>query len=422
MEQVGTLVEQAKAGDMTAFERLVKRFQNMACGYAYAQLGDFHLAEDVAQEAFVDAYRLLDDLRIPAAFAGWFRRILYKRCDRFTRRRRVVSVPPEALEGVAAQAEDPAQRAERRNTYRKVQQAMGGLSPAQRTALTLFYLQGHSQREIAAFLEVPLTTVKKRLHDAREQLKERMIAMVSETLKDHMPDERFSRQVIEELLDWPKPLQIEGHPVRAVWEQLRGALPDYEVIEGDEVTDKQLYAAVQQEMDVSDRAYHLNPQKILSTHMTHTTFQAIKGRTPPVCLLAAGRCFRPDQEDAQHAKVFHQVDGLYIGFGADIKGLKETCTRALKAVLGPVELRWRQRDFGFGDHGVEFDLKTADGWLELGGSGLLKAQMLCQAGYVAGQVSGFAFGLGLERLAMLKFGIEDIRHLWRHPYIPEHRP
>ena len=86
MEDVQSLVVKARAGDLAAFEDLVRRFQNMACGYAYARLGDFHLAEDAAQEAFIDAYRLLPDLRAPAAFAGWLRRIVFKHCDRFTRR------------------------------------------------------------------------------------------------------------------------------------------------------------------------------------------------------------------------------------------------------------------------------------------------------------------------------------------------
>ncbi|NKB69704.1 MAG: sigma-70 family RNA polymerase sigma factor [Candidatus Latescibacteria bacterium] len=421
MEDTDALVGRAQAGDMAAFEGLVKRFQHMACGYAYAQLGDFHLAEDAAQEAFIDAHRLLADLRSPAAFPGWLRRILYKHCDRFTRSARPASIPPEELERISAETEDPAQRVERRDTYGQVQRAMAQLSQAQRIVLTLFYLRQHSQREIAAFLEVPLTAVKKRLHDARRQLKERMIDMVSDTLQDHMPDERFSRRVIGELLDRPRPLQIEGHPVRAIWDQIQAALPAYEIVEGKEITDAQGDATVPQEAD-GYQAYHLNQQQILRTQMTNTTFQAIKGRTAPVRLLAAGRCFRPDSEDQYHAKVFHQVDGLYIGGDADLDALKETCGSILQAVFGPLEVRWRQRDFGFVEAGTEFDVEIGGEWLEVGGGGLLKEQMLAQAGYEIGQVKGFAFGLGLERLAMLKFGIEDIRRLWRAPYIPDADP
>ena len=77
MEESATLVERSRSGDLDAFEALVRRFQDMACGYAYSILGDFHLAEDAAQEAFVDAYRNLGQLREPRAFPGWFRRVVF---------------------------------------------------------------------------------------------------------------------------------------------------------------------------------------------------------------------------------------------------------------------------------------------------------------------------------------------------------
>ena len=87
MERLGTLVERAQAGELEAYGEIVRRFQDMAYGYAFSLLGDFHLAQDAAQEAFIQAYRDLKALRKALAFPGWFRRIVFKRCDRIKRRR-----------------------------------------------------------------------------------------------------------------------------------------------------------------------------------------------------------------------------------------------------------------------------------------------------------------------------------------------
>lgn len=316
-----------------------------------------------------------------------------------------------------ATAEDPAQDFERSETRRQVLRAIGALPLAQRQVVSLFYVQRHAQSEIATFLELPLSTVKKRLHDARRQLKERMLQMVSDTLSQNGPDELFSQKVIASLRRRPRPLQIAGHPVRQAWDRVRAALPTWEVVEGAEEVDPALYESVQQEMDMADTAYHLDGGRILRTHTTHTLFQAIRGRTAPLYLLTTGRCFRPDEEDDRHQKVFHQLDGLCIDAAARLPALEDTVKAVLQAVLGPTPVHWRERDFGFVEDGREFDVKLHGQRVEIGGCGRLKNEMLRQAGYDADAVEGYAFGLGLERLVMLERGIDDIRSLWKEPYL-----
>ena len=141
------LVRGAREGDSTAFTALVRQFQDMAVGYAWSLLGDFHLAEDAAQDAFIQVLGDLDSLREPAAFGGWLRRIVHKHCDRRTRR---VGIPTVPLEGVVAQvtadvgqtsALDTIERAE---TAAVVRQAIAALPEAQRETVTLFYMGEHS--------------------------------------------------------------------------------------------------------------------------------------------------------------------------------------------------------------------------------------------------------------------------------------
>ncbi|MHC4716789.1 MAG: RNA polymerase sigma factor, partial [Planctomycetota bacterium] len=88
MSETAGLVRAAQAGDEEAFGQLVRRFQDMAYGAAYARLGSHHLAEDAAQEAFLEAFVNLPKLRNPAAFPGWFRRVVFRRCSRLARRAR----------------------------------------------------------------------------------------------------------------------------------------------------------------------------------------------------------------------------------------------------------------------------------------------------------------------------------------------
>ena len=96
MDDLIGLVRRAQACDLDAYSCLVQRFQDMAVGYAYAYLGDMHLAEDAAQEAFIEAYAHLIQLRHPAAFAAWLRKIVFKHCDRLRRSKQLATVPFEA--------------------------------------------------------------------------------------------------------------------------------------------------------------------------------------------------------------------------------------------------------------------------------------------------------------------------------------
>ena len=98
MEALSELVVAARAGDHEAFAEIVSRFQNMAYAGAYGMTGDSTLAQDVAQEAFIEAYLNLERLREPAAFPGWFRRILIKQSDRQTRRKQRAALPLEAAD------------------------------------------------------------------------------------------------------------------------------------------------------------------------------------------------------------------------------------------------------------------------------------------------------------------------------------
>ncbi|MCY2932197.1 MAG: sigma-70 family RNA polymerase sigma factor [Planctomycetota bacterium] len=225
MEEIADLVRTARKGEpderMAAFGLLVKRFADMAVGYAYAILRDFQLAEDAAQEAFLIAYRRMGDLRRAEAFGAWFRMILRTAAGHVARRRRGAGVNLAACGDVAAPGKGPARAAQDREMKERVLAAIDDLPGPQREATLLFYINGYSQDEVARFLEVPMTTVNNRLAGARKRLKERFAAMVKHTLRDKAPAPALMRDRTEFVLGLAQQF-AEGIPFRRAMETCRG--------------------------------------------------------------------------------------------------------------------------------------------------------------------------------------------------------
>lgn len=186
-EPLDSLVRRAQGGDTQVFNRIVERFQDMAYASAYAMIGDVHLAEDSAQEAFLEAYLNLPKLREPAAFASWFRRIIVKQVDRLTRGKYLVSSPLDTVADTAIDSHSPGEIAEANEVSERVQRAISLLPERERFVVVLFYGTGYALKDIATFLELPLTTVKKRLYDARQRLKEELIDDMRDVLQERRP-------------------------------------------------------------------------------------------------------------------------------------------------------------------------------------------------------------------------------------------
>ena len=190
-----------------AFGELVIRFQDMAFACAFAVLGDVYLAQDTAQEAFVVAWQKLGQLREPAAFPGWFKRIVLTQCNRLTRCKHLQILPLEA--GVNASSNDPGPQlfAEKQELLTKIMQAIQALPENERLVTTLFYVNGYTQADIGEFLEVPVSTVNKRLYSARQRLKDSVVEKLKGDLQQQRPsrDMKFSNEVNTRLRSFHDP-------------------------------------------------------------------------------------------------------------------------------------------------------------------------------------------------------------------------
>lgn len=204
MKDDAGLVATALAGGPETFGPIIERYQDAVFGVALARLRNFHDAEDIAQEVFIEAFEHLGRLENPCRLGAWLRSITIHRCIDHLRRRREVIDVDEIAEQVGGTS-TPHTELERQELRAQVMAAIGRLSKTQRETTTLFYINGYSQEEIARIQEVPIGTVKRRLHDARQKLKEEMMDVVEDVLKAGAPKEDFGKQVFEILSRYGRP-------------------------------------------------------------------------------------------------------------------------------------------------------------------------------------------------------------------------
>ncbi len=154
---------------------------------------------------------------------------------------------------------------------------------------------------------------------------------------------------------------------------------------------------------------------LLRSQTSTVQIRVMEQTQPPIRIVSLGRVYRPDTIDATHSCMFHQMEGLMIGESVTMAELKTVLKLFATAYLGDgVEIRFRPSFFPFTEPSVEVDMLWGDRWLEVGGAGMVDPNVLTTVGYDPDAVSGFAFGLGIERFCMQRHGITDIRRFYEN--------
>ncbi len=156
------------------------------------------------------------------------------------------------------------------------------------------------------------------------------------------------------------------------------------------------------------------PGFVMRTHTSPVQIRFMENHKPPFAIVVPGKVFRNESTDATHEMQFHQLEGLVVGEGITVEHMKATLLNFLQELFGKeTELRLRPSFFPFVEPGFEVDVKIVkDGeekWLELGGAGMVHPNVFDAVKYDTQKYSGFAFGFGVDRLANIKFGINDVR-------------
>ncbi len=154
-----------------------------------------------------------------------------------------------------------------------------------------------------------------------------------------------------------------------------------------------------------------NPASLLRTQTSNTQIRYMEKNKPPLKIVAPGKVYRYEATDRTHEVQFHQIEGLVVGEGINMRHLKFALNSFIKKLYGKnTEIRFRPGYFPFVEPGIEIDMKRKDGnWVEVLGAGMVHPNVLNNVGIDPKKYTGFAFGAGLDRLAMIKYGIDDIR-------------
>ncbi len=227
-----------------------------------------------------------------------------------------------------------------------------------------------------------------------------------------------------------RPLPGAVHPLTRVTEEIIEVFEGlgFSVAEGPEVeSDYYNFAALNFPDDHPARdmqdTFHLGPDALLRTHTSPVQIRAMKAQRPPVRIICLGKVYRRDLLDATHSPMFHQVEGLAVDRHITMADLKATLQLFAREMFGPASaVRFRPSFFPFTEPSAEFDVRCfkcggdgacrfckSSGWLEIGGSGMVHPNVLRNVGYDPEEVTGWAFGMGIDRITLLKYEIDDIR-------------
>jgi len=254
-----------------------------------------------------------------------------------------------------------------------------------------------------------INVVKQKLEDA---LKDRRDAIQARALEE---------QLSREALDVTLPGRGTGtgglHPVTRTLARIEELFRSigFAIAEGPEIeTDFYNFTALNIPQDHPARAMHdtfyLEDGHLLRTHTSPVQVRHMENHQPPLRVIAPGRVYRVDS-DATHSPMFHQVEGLWVDEEVSFANLKGVVQDFLQRFFerDDLQVRFRPSFFPFTEPSAEMDMSWGDGWLEIGGCGMVHPNVFKHVGIDSEKYAGFAFGIGVERLAMLRYGVNDLR-------------
>jgi phenylalanyl-tRNA synthetase alpha chain len=237
------------------------------------------------------------------------------------------------------------------------------------------------------------------------------------------------KKVIDVTLPGKKFTLGRKHPITLILDEIKNIFVSlgFRIVDGPEVeTEYYNFEALNMDLDHPARdmwsTLYIGEGILLRTHTSPVQIRVMERQSPPLAIIAPGKCYRRDAIDASHSPMFHQVEGLLVDEGVSFANLKGVLTHFSHRMFGPeTKVRFRPSFFPFTEPSVEVDIKCVicegrgcsvckqTGWLEILGAGMVNPKVFEFVNYDTNKYTGFAFGMGVERIAMLRYGIDDMR-------------
>lgn len=284
-------------------------------------------------------------------------------------------------------------------------------------------------RSLGAIPAEERPAVGKEANLLRESL-EQALKLKEQTLKDSVKADQWEKQRFDVTLPGRPVLMGQKHPLTLVMDEIKEIFLGlgFQVAHGPDIeSDYYNFEALNippehPARDMQD-SFYITDQYLLRTHTSPVQIRTMEKQAPalPVRIIAPGKVFRRD-DDATHSPMFHQVEGLAVDYDISFADLKGTLLLFVREMFGPEQrIRLRPSFFPFTEPSAEVDIScimcggdgcrvcSNTGWLEILGAGMVHPRVLEVSGYNPKEVTGFAFGMGVERIAMLKYGVGDLR-------------
>ena len=242
------------------------------------------------------------------------------------------------------------------------------------------------------------------------------------SIKKSLPSQGESEEPFDETLPGIPPPVGGIHPITQTIEEILHIFLrlGFEIVSGPEIeTEFHNFTALNIPLDHPSRdsfdTFYTTGGELLRSQTSTVQIRVMQARKPPLRIIAPGRVYRPDAVDASHSFMFHQIEGLMVDEKTTFSDLKGVLHLFLRELFGSaIKIRFRPHFFPFTEPSVEVDIQWGKGWLEILGAGTVHPNVFQAVGYDVKKVQGFAFGLGVERIAMLRHGIQDIRSFYEN--------